>query len=1148
MKRNRIFTMLAAISLTVHFAVPMQKVTALNVSTAQRKSAQVQSMLPLDEKKAYYVVGAQERDDLSAVPVARVLENLFDANGNPIGIDENAKVVWSYYKDTDNNVISDDYFVLERGGTLDLSIFAEYDRYSLEMIVGDGNQLNPRNTRYIVTVYLDDTVTEFRTYQLYTQDADGTRHKVEPKDVCVQGAAYEVAGVRYSLRQYLVPEHTAGTEYYLGVHSPMDEHPFIRLDVVTFAEYLKYMQAQALGTDYTYATINDRILYQNMDLPDAGYQDTWSSQNATELGANIQNSLYFIYRDERTGEILSQDSIKIVVDSSSSYFTDEAYVHSEGAWQDIRLASEVKIAEPSDLQLVGSRLVGAEAYQVNRVWLKKGYSPDAEYDYRLNAQSKIWDNANEHVVKAVVGAYDSLTDAADAEDIKEQLLPSALSDSTHGYRANYSAENGGVIFTVFFDDNTVFRFLVLFNAYDPEHDADYIREYSDVPIIGEADPWFRITGAKGVNDAALDTYIIENGKSINIDTMYGYGYQTVLINEETDSFVPTFWLANSELISVESVYVNGRKFNAGDALRFADGENAVNALFSVIIHDSRGRHTKNYNVSFVKKAAGGQLYVAGPVSPDVRSVFLDEYFEYKHDIFIANIGDTALTNLSVELDAEHIALDPYWTIGGNGNDTLAPCPEQFQTELLSTEYGEMSNVAKIRLIPDGESSGEIDGVLKIYSGSELLTAINLSGRAQNPEILTNALDDAVLYVPYSYLVTTNNMYDWTEVQYSLNGTLPDGIQFYPETGEIYGVPLETGTFHFDVTAGFTSETYSFDSSTVSLTLTVKDNTNENVYNATDSDYALLDSIGTDVGGYDFVLTEYSDELFRSEGVLEQFVGLWLNGALLVEGIDYEAESGSTKITIYAQTFSHKAAQSGTNTIAAEFRTADASSLNTASNTNELRRTAQNFRLDIDRQSQENPDVTCAVRLFDTSGNAMSGVLLELRSTPQYAVTNASGIAAFEPVPFGSHTLYAKDQNGAITAQKSFQIVSGESYAVDRDTVTAAGQSSITLNVEYDGKNLTLLADAPNSAQNHEATGAASNAAASGNAAVTERKTSAEQTSDTKTTSSSNSAQPPRTGEDFHLWMYLSTMLLSAFVASVSIYRRKRSMQNHSINK
>ena len=92
-------------------------------------------------------------------------------------------------------------------------------------------------------------------------------------------------------------------------------------------------------------------------------------------------------------------------------------------------------------------------------------------------------------------------------------------------------------------------------------------------------------------------------------------------------------------------------------------------------------------------------------------------------------------------------------------------------------------------------------------------------------------------------------------------------------------------------------------------------------------------------------------LYRSEGEFEQYVNLWLNGQLLVRGEDYDAESGSTKITIYAQTFENKANMDGINTIAAEFRTTDVSALNTLNDTNTMHVTAQNFRIEKKKNSK-----------------------------------------------------------------------------------------------------------------------------------------------------------------------------------------------------
>ena len=906
---------------------------------------EVMSLLPLEERRAYLVVGSHDGIDISAVPIDIVLENLRDSKGNIIDLPSNAKIVWSYYKDKNDNVISDNYFELKEGGTLDLSIFEEYDRYSMEMIVGDGNQLSPDNIRYIVTVYLTDSVGGLRTYEWYTQDADGTRHKVTPSDVNVTAISMG------SDHTFVVSDHVEGREYYLGVNDPVDEHPFVQLDVVDYADFLGIMLYQAYGLgEYPYTNLADQMVNQNMKKANAGYKKTWDAPKVTSDSVEIGNMFGFIYKNSLTGEVLKQELVQFSIVGDAVRFDDKAF--SDDA--DVKLDSE-QLASLDEIKDNPFDITDDDLSYIKRVFLKEGYDADSTYYYALYAHSPIWDNANTHVVKAVKGSYHSLDEASGLEDISAQLLPK--DSSQKGYLANYNIENGGQTFTVFFDDDSVFRFLVVFQNYDKDADVNYVREYSDVPIVGEADPWFRISGATDVNGNDLNTYVIENGKRNNIDTMYGYGYQAVFINDAVDKFIPKFWKVNDEAISLDNIYVNGKIYNEGDALSFESGSNELDAVFSVIITDKKGPHTKNYSVKFVKKANGPKLYVAGPLAPDVRSIFLDEHHENKHDIFIANVGDAPLTDLWLDLDATNVELDNYWTIGGEGNNTLAACPADFNKVLMESDYGEQPNVAKIRLIPPTSGKGgEISGTLKIYSGaegnpenSELLATIILSDLAQNPEITTDALDDAVLYVPYSYLITTNNMYDWVDVSYEIvEGSLPNGVELIESTGEIYGVPLETGDFKVKIATHFnsTSANYAFTPSTVELTLTVLDNTNANVYNATDmaEGYQILDAIGTDEGGYDFVLYTIEDTIYRSNGEFGEFVDLWLNGEKLTRGVDYDAESGSTKITIYSETFDNKANQSGRNTIAAEFRTTDTSSKNNTDNTNQLNRTSQNFRI------------------------------------------------------------------------------------------------------------------------------------------------------------------------------------------------------------
>lgn len=1068
----------------------------------------VTSMLPLEEKNVYLILNKDDNEQLKEMTIPDILSRLQYSDGEFIGIDESYTNVWFYIKDENIGLESYESYLIDGSDdkTIDFSQSEGVGMKTVELIVGKGGQLNPSNIRYIVKIYYKGYYHDDISFELYSQSIDGlSRTKIEPLEkkylkgttdkILVNGHSAPLSNIIYSVPVGIVPNP------YLSVKCSIDERPDVKVEIYEI-------------TDTKLTTpITEQVFYQNMNEINNGYR-------------MIDNTAGFI-------ALYYIDGIQMDIDILTFTFTG-SYPYVTGELFEIMSDNKERVSYVSneDINLING--VYTQEYVL-------GKDKDSNKEYYLNLIAKNGDlDLSKNITKVVIGHYDSLDDVKSLPDIKSQLF-----SLTDGFKADFSG--AGIDFTLFFEDDVIYgnepyKITIKTVNYETK-----IREYTDMPIIGEADPWFRITGAKDSNGELLDTYIIENGKNINVDTMYGYGYQSVFINENVDNIEPTFWIANSEYISIDSIYVNGKRFNAGDTISFVENEDSINAIFSVIINDSEGKHTKNYNVSFIKKTNGSKLYVAGPLSPDVRSVFLDEYFEHKHDIFIANIGSEPINDLRVELDAENVKLDSYWTIGGAGNDMLLPCTDNFSAELESTKYGELSNVAKIRLIPDGDNGGEINGTLKIYSGSELLKEITLSGMAQNPEIITSEIDDAVLYVPYSYLVTTNNMYDWTTVDFEINGKLPDGVEFYTETGEIYGVPLETGEFTFDITANFTSDTYSFDSSTETYTLVVNDNTNYNVYTATDDDYTLLNTIGTDIGGYDFVLDEIGDELFRSEGVIEQFVGLWLNGELLEEGVDYDAESGSTKITVYAQTFENRANQDGINTIAAEFRTADTSSLNTLNNTNELKVTAQNFRLDLNSDI-ESPDVICSVRILDPSGDTVSNLNLELRSKPQNTMTNDFGIAKFKPIGFGNHTLYVKNDNGNIIAQKSFEILSSNEYNVKDDAVTAVKGSSFTLDVEYDGNQLKLL---PTNASigtnattstgsediNKNNATSVTTVVANSNNVTTSNKDNSAKISNTNENDKAELVLSPDTGDNFDVWKYIYIIICASAIIGICMLRK-----------
>lgn len=896
------------------------------------------SLLPLEEVKAYLVLSGYAEDELKSMSVDTMLNLLKDYDGNAIDIEDNATTVWRYTVD-DSGIEGYEKYNIGQNETINIYPGGGIETFQLEIIVGNDGQLNRNNKRYIIKIYLNENFEDDIDVEIYLQSDDNTRTQAIPND-CKEWVFEYSDGVTEELIFDLsFGESITGAladhgTVWLNIKSKLAEDPRVTVEIYPVIVY-----------ENSYVTVKkpiaDQVLNQNMEVYGAGYQISGEKNtdetfqivtyvDGKEYSKKYIGVRYWNWYPCHEGTLFSkQDNVATnIFEELSTGFDAKTHV------------SEIVFELEPDLS-------DNDKYYFN-------------YDFVMQKNFGGTGDATNYdriVKKVVIGHYDSIeeAEAAGAIDVTGDIL-------NNGYLADYSGM--GMNFTVFKYDRLSQSFPLIYDTLADKINVRVVknhnswREFTDTPIIGEADPWFRIIGVSNINNDAIDSYIIENGKSTNIDTMYGYGYQTIFINQDIDSFIPTFWRANDEAISIDKIFANGSEFKEGSVLSFPAGKNTLNATFSVVIKDKNGAHPKNYDVTFVKKASEPQLYVAGPLAPDVRSVFLDEHHENKHDIFIANIGNAPLTDLWLDLDATNVELDNYWTIGGAGNNTLAACPKNFSVELDSTAYGELSNVAKIRLVPPSTGKGgEIKGTLKIYSGeegnssnSELLATINLSDLAQNPEIITAKLDDAVKYVPYSYLITTNNMYDWVNVSYKItDGDLPAGIELIEETGELYGVPKETGTFKFSVTTQFesTSENYAFKPSSVELTLTVNDNTDDNVFNATDvaDNYSILDAIGADnAGDHHYVLEEYSDKVFRSEGKLGQFVDVWLNGEKLVRDVDYTVEDGSTKITVKSQTFQGNKTNKGgqRNTIAAEFRTKDTGSKNDKNNSNELKRTSQNF--------------------------------------------------------------------------------------------------------------------------------------------------------------------------------------------------------------
>lgn len=911
------------------------------------------SLLPLDEKKAYLILNEKTDEELASLKLDQVLGMLIDSNGNPITIPSDATTVWRYEKSVEDGLEEYKKYDIGQNAIIDLSVEEGVTAHTTEFIIGSSNQLDSNNIRYIVKVYISNTIQEKIDYELYLQAQNGRRDKVTPERT---NALINTQLVETTANEWVVPEPETGSQYYLNILSTADEHPNVRTEVYDFWDYL-------FNADNA-TPITSTILNQNMQLNGSGFPIDYGSANAKMLAL-----VYF----DNDNQIIGQSFVSFAAVNDTSYIVANLYQKNGNEFTDIVMLD----ADHFAFDNIDSIYAGKGVHELC-LMLKDGYSLDSEIYCVLDAHGTTYgDAANSYVIKAVLGHYDTLDEASQCADIKDQLIPSDKLSSSRGYKADYNYENGGTPFTIFFEDGSVFKVLVLAMEYDPKYDESYVRSFTEEPIIGEADPWLRVIGATDSNGNDYDSYVIENGKNINMDTYYGYGYQTVFINDanaDLSELKPTFWYANTDRVYAVSKDT-GDRIDENHIRDFTE----ENQQYTGIIIDNNKENERNYWVTFKKLNNNGpELFVFGP---NEREVILDEYFEFKHDILIANIGNAPLEDISVELlDAENVKLDEYWTVGGEGNDTLAA----FTSTSSDTQYGELPNLAKIRLLPDGD--GEVKGTLIIKAKGQDPVMITLNGTAQNPEIVTETLSDAVKYVPYQQIVATNNMHDWVETKFSVvDGALPEGITLNSETGEIYGVPTvpdsnsET-TYSFTVEAKYLVEGEEgyFDSSYKDFKLVVKPNTDENVYLASDSDdgYSIKQPIGIQTGEYSFELNEIADTEFTSNGEYGEFVGLWLNGELLEPGVDYDSESGSTKITIKSQTFENRADMDGTNTIAMEFRK-DTNGDGKGDSGAEMNRTAQNFTVN-EKPTQEEIDKAAANQVISLIGSIPSTVTLDDR--------------------------------------------------------------------------------------------------------------------------------------------------------------------------
>lgn len=843
------------------------------------------SMLPLEEKTFNLDLTGYFPSELKEVSIEALIGHLTSADptADPNASHYAAYAKWGYYAwrhDVDGNLIDEEgeFALLNSDTTIDL-----YGCDGIEIIVGTADQLNPDNVRYKVNI----SVTEPEDFFVATMvDTDRQEIRVERLSSWTQDYFYEIDSggqLAHEVQLHVYEEDISyGEKAYLNL-IPGDILDDSNLEI-KICEYE--------GEDIT------AVIWNQSNL----------SQSGGYLIDCVRDALQLTVHVSREGtEIFSTYMDLSVYMSTVDLYSDFIYANENG--------------ERKRLDYINYREWGAgKDYPTDITQLLAGYPSDGMYYATLaivdHGEWYDWTNdAINLVTKAVVGYCETEAAFSGKNDIKEQLFATSPYE-TGGYCADYS---NGVVFSVLLTSGKICNIEI--------KTVDYVNpnEVIQPDPPGYPDTYFRVIDA-----ADLDAWAMP----YDADSYYFNGYQTVFLLNDDDSAVtaekikPEFWTDETVTVYAGTDKTSGTEQKSGETeINFANGK-IVN--YSAVAGDRT--HLKNYFVTFLTQHVGGpKLFVNAAndttrydetTNQPMREVFLTDAYDNHHDVFFANVGDTEMTNLYVELkDAQNVALDEYWTINSDGVKKLAAFDEL-------PSYGDHAkNVAKIRLQPvvdaDGNAmAGEIKGTLVIgykdATGADVeKVEIKLTGVAGTPKIITDTLVDAVKYVPYSTVIQTNDMYS-NNVKFTLTGgKLPDGITLLPD-GELYGLAKETGEFTFTVTATYDGNVYGGGvvSDSREFTLTVKENTNANVLATNDGIYGhkLLDAIAEEIN---VATVDEATLVFRSEGPYAQFEAFYLDSKKLVEGTDYISEEGSTKITVQAQTF--KNAGNGTHTIAAEFR-------------------------------------------------------------------------------------------------------------------------------------------------------------------------------------------------------------------------------------
>ena len=590
-----------------------------------------------------------------------------------------------------------------------------------------------------------------------------------------------------------------------------------------------------------------------------------------------------------------------------------------------------------------------DSYYFTMLWLEGGqpYTAYDKYYVRFILSGGVV-SEDENPLDAIEHIYHN------GEDVTTALFPNGYSYYSAYYEVDFSEEQP-VTFTVTYKDGSEAQEIKLrtLSAEPPKNER---------PLSN--DTYFNVNGVV-IDDV---TYSIYNGNAFDmpsyVDGSFRNGFQVLFVNttkEKLENGVVSisFGTGSNARMYVdhdekgEYIETTG---STGTYQYSGTVKSGVPLLFSAA--SESGTHLRNYWVTLVAKGEDGpELWVNGQddeyhidkgTGLPTREVYITSTNDY-YDIFFANVGSEPLEDLEVTLSGNsNIRLDDYWTIGET--KTLAAFTDTTPSSALGN-YRQLENMAKIRIW--SRNAGNIDAILTISARDQDPVSMKLTGKV-GTAIVSSKVPDGVKYVPYSAMIQTNyqsrGSNDSNRPAFSLDGgVLPSGLSINDKTGEIYGVPQVWSDNPFTFTVKITQGGQTVDSRT--FTMIIAENTDENVWNATDPTYDVIDAIGvlqtgTNDGKYHFEVDVADADLedkglrtFVSKGPYIYYEKVFLDGKLLTPGVDYTVGEGSTKLVLSEEALRY----TGPHTLAIEFR--EGSQTTDVYATRTMKRTAQNYTIE-----------------------------------------------------------------------------------------------------------------------------------------------------------------------------------------------------------